>query len=205
MGGILMRRLKLRLVARHAALTQHQAEQDWSLPSQKIMALLIDGQWAAALSLLESLPQQLDPMMRRLAADQGRLWNRISAAASLEEPEPAVFVWGGLALEARQNRQAAQDWLDRQPVDQASQDRLKVLVTLLDNPSTAETIGSSGTPTADAAGLRQKSGATSATPNALAGHHRAGSNRCLNLRGGGLVFSRGEPAYSGRGGAVVYR
>jgi len=146
---------QLRLVARHAALTQHQAEQDWSLPSQKIMALLIDGQWAAALSLLESLPQQLDPMMRRLAADQGRLWNRISAAASLEEPEPAVFVWGGLALEARQNRQAAQDWLDRQPVDQASQDRLKVLVTLLDNPSTAETIGSSGTPTADAAGLRQ--------------------------------------------------
>jgi hypothetical protein len=138
-----------RLVARHAALTQQQAGQDWSLPSQKIMALLIDGQWATALSLLEDAPQQLEPMMRRLTADQGRLWNRISAAASLEDPAPEIFVWGGLALEARQNRQAAQDWLNRQPVDQATQDRLKTMLTMLDTSTTARSIGSLGQPISD--------------------------------------------------------
>jgi hypothetical protein len=160
---------QLRLVARHAALTHQQAQQDWSLPSQKIMALLIDGQWAAALDLLEDAPQQLDPMMRRLASDQGRLWNRISAAASLEEPAPEVFIWGGLALEARQNRQAAQDWLDRQPVDQASQDRLQAMLTRLDNPSTAGAIGAAGTPTADAAGLGQNLGQPAQPPMRLQG------------------------------------
>jgi hypothetical protein len=127
---------QLRLVARHAALTRQQAEQDWSLPTQKIMALLFDGQWSSALQELEESPQQLAPIMRRLAADQGRLWNRINTAASLESPDPAVFVWGGLTLEAQQNRPAAQQWLDRQPVDAATKTRLTAIQTALENSST---------------------------------------------------------------------
>ena len=128
---------QLRLAARHATLTQQQAQQDWSLPNQKVIALMIDSQWTQALATLEASPTQLEPIMRRLAADQGPLWNRISAAASLTSAEPEVFVWGGLALEAQQNRQAAQQWLDRQRVESPTLDRLKTLWTLLDEPAVA--------------------------------------------------------------------
>lgn len=130
---------QLRLMAHHRDLTQQQANQDWSMPSQKIMALLIDGQWEAALNFLEQTPQQLQPLMRRLAADQGRLWNRISTAASLPGPEPAVLLWGGLTLEAQQNRQAAQTWLDRQSITTAAQERLMGLLANLNPPDSSTT------------------------------------------------------------------
>ena len=125
---------QLRLVAHHADRTRQQAEQEWSLPTQKIMALLIDGRWATALETLELTPQGLEPMMRRLASDRGKLWNRISATASLDDPDSAVFVWGGLTLEAKQTRQAAQQWLDRQPVDTATRTRLTGLLASLNAP-----------------------------------------------------------------------
>ena len=128
---------QLRLMARHRTMTQRQADQEWSQPTQKIMALLIDGQWTPALELLEQSPQHLEPLMRRLAADQGRLWNRISAAVSLPEPAPAAFVWGGLALEAKQNRQAAQQWLERQPVDDLTRNRLTAIWESLDHSAVA--------------------------------------------------------------------
>ncbi len=119
---------QLRLIGRHAAISQSQAERDWSLPTQKIMALLINSQWTTALDHLEASPNLLNPLMRRLAADHGRFWERISAAASLAEPDPAVFIWGGLALEAQQNREAARQWLARQPADTATRDRLTALL-----------------------------------------------------------------------------
>jgi hypothetical protein len=126
---------QLRLMDRHATLTRRQAEQDWSMPSQKIMALLIDGQWAAALDQLEASPNLLEPLMRSFSADQGRLWKRISAAASVSQPDPAVWVWGGLALEAKQNRQAAQHWLQRQPVTATTRNRLTAILNSSQAPA----------------------------------------------------------------------
>ena len=151
---------QLRLIARHAAISQKQAEQDWSMPTQKIMALLIDGQWEAALDHLEASPDRLEPLMRRLTADHGTLWKRISAAASLPEPDPAVFVWGGLALEAKQNRQAAEQWLGRQPIDSASRDRLTTILTKPKNPSPTEAIAASH----GASELNEHSESTPAAP-----------------------------------------
>ncbi|PZV04140.1 MAG: hypothetical protein DCF32_12745 [Leptolyngbya sp.] len=127
---------QLRLMARHGAISRQQAEQDWSTPSQHIMALLIDGQWEPALTRLETSPELLPTLLNRLAVDQGRLWNRISAAAALPDPPPAVYVWGGLALKAQQNQPsnrdgATLDWLNRQPVPVIARQRLaKVLATL---------------------------------------------------------------------------
>lgn len=126
----------LRLMERHAAITRQQAEQDWSTPTQHILALLIDGRWEAALTRLETSPELLPTLLNRLGVDQGRLWNRISAAAALPDPPPAVYVWGGLALKAHQTQPtqrdgAAPDWLNRQPVPATARQRLaKVLATL---------------------------------------------------------------------------
>lgn len=127
---------QLRLMERHRAITRQQAEQDWSTPTQHILALLIDGRWEPALTRLETSPELLPTLLNRLGVDQGRLWNRISAAAALPDPPPAVYVWGGLALKAQQNQPtnrdgATPDWLNRQPVPAAARQRLaKVLATL---------------------------------------------------------------------------
>ncbi len=127
---------QLQLMEHHATITRQQAEQDWSTPTQHILALLIDGRWEPALARLEASPELLPTLLNRLGVDQGRLWNRISAAAALPDPPPAVYVWGGLALKAQQNQPtnrdgATPDWLNRQPVPTAARQRLaQVLATL---------------------------------------------------------------------------
>lgn len=149
---------QLRLMERHATITRQQAEQDWSTPTQHILALLIDGRWEAALTRLETSPELLPTLLNRLGVDQGRLWNRISAAAALPDPPPALYVWGGLALKAQQNQPsnrdgATPDWLNRQPVPAAARQRLaKVLATL----TTAQA----------QAGASAKAGAIAAAPAA---------------------------------------
>ncbi len=127
---------QLRLMERHAAITQRQAEQDWSTPAQYILALLIDGRWEAALAQLEQSPSLVPAVIGRLGADRGQMWNRISAAAALPDPPPAVYVWGGLAIKAQQNQPnnlvgASQDWLDRQPVPALARQRLATVLTAL--------------------------------------------------------------------------
>jgi hypothetical protein len=127
---------QLRLMERHAAITQRQAEQDWSTPAQYILALLIDGRWEAALAQLEKSPSLVPAVIGRLGADRGQMWNRISAAAALPDPPPAVYVWGGMAIKAQQNQPnnlagASQDWLDRQPVPALARQRLATVLTAL--------------------------------------------------------------------------
>lgn len=120
---------QLRTIALHADRSHQQANLDWSLPTQHILALLIDGRWEDALARLEDNPTLLDPLRRRLEVDQGHLWNRIVATISLDDPDPAVFVWGSLALQAQQNSQAAADWLARQPAPASAQQRLRAILT----------------------------------------------------------------------------
>jgi hypothetical protein len=127
---------QLRLMERHAAITSQQAGQDWSTPTQQMLALVIDGRWEAALKILEASPDLGPAMINRLEADQGRLWNRISAAAALPNPDPALYVWGGLALRAQQTQRlgrdgATQDWLDRQSVPAAARQRLTAVLASL--------------------------------------------------------------------------
>lgn len=147
---------QLRLMDRHGAITRQQAEQDWSTPTQHILALLIDGRWEAALTRLEASPELLPTLLNRLGADQGRLWNRISAAAALPDPPPAVYVWGGLALKAQQNQPSNQDgatpdWLNRQPVPAATRQRLaRVLATLTPPQAPSVVRGGDRTPGATA-------------------------------------------------------
>ncbi|MGG6239198.1 hypothetical protein ACQ4N7_11225 [Nodosilinea sp. AN01ver1] len=152
---------QLRLAKRHATITQQQADQDWSTPTQQMLALLIDGRWEAALTQLETNPDQLPTLINRLATDRGRMWNRISAAAARPNPEPAVYVWGGLALKAQQNQPtsldgATQDWLTRQPVPAATRQRLSRLLTAL---ASAQTVASR-----NAEAARQNSGQGAIAP-----------------------------------------
>ncbi|MGB3309531.1 MAG: hypothetical protein WBG32_21305 [Nodosilinea sp.] len=146
---------QLRLAERHAAITHQQANQDWSTPTQQVLALLIDGQWEVALTQVEANPDLLPTLINRLATDRGRLWSRISAAAARPDPEPAVYVWGGLALKAQQNQPASldgatQDWLTRQPIPAATRQRLSRLLTVLASAQ-AQSVASAGASAKDTA------------------------------------------------------
>lgn len=118
---------QLRLVATHAERTRLQAERHWSSPSQQILALLIDGRWEAALKQLESSPGAQEALMQSLSQDQGRFWNRVSAALRIKPQNPAVLVWGGLILKAQQTPQAALDWLNQQKASPTIQKRFQAL------------------------------------------------------------------------------
>jgi hypothetical protein len=126
---------QLQLISRHATLTRQQAEQDWASPTQHILALLVDGRWEAALANLEANTSLLPALVRRFESDNGRFWNRVSGAATLTDVEPALYVWGALALTAQQNRGAAQDWLDRQTVPGGQQQRWATLLQTLETPT----------------------------------------------------------------------
>ena len=119
---------QLRLIDYHAHQTQLQADQDWSSPQQHLLALLVDARWESALNQLEQSPELLNPLLRRLSTDDGRFWNRVLAATSLPQPDPAVYVWGGLSLQAQDSPQAAQSWFDRQQVAAAVRQRYQTVL-----------------------------------------------------------------------------
>ncbi|HEY9734768.1 MAG TPA: hypothetical protein V6D06_00750 [Trichocoleus sp.] len=114
---------QLQLVQLHAERTRQQAERKWSVPSQQILASLVDGRWEAALKQLEAAPQTQESLMRTLAKDEGRFWNRVTAALRSGTKDPAALVWGGLILKAQQDQQAALAWLAEQKVPAATRSR----------------------------------------------------------------------------------
>jgi hypothetical protein len=138
---------QLQTITRHADRSRRQAEQDWAIPTQQILALLIHGEWNEALVRLEANPALLESVMRRLEVDQGRLWQRIVVATALPDPDPAVLVWGGLILKAQQNDQAAEAWLARQPNSTPARQRLTAVLTPPPTPRQVAAPSSLTTPT----------------------------------------------------------
>jgi hypothetical protein len=112
---------QLNLVAAHAQLTRTQADRTWSSRNQQTLAYLIDSRWEAALKYLEDSPAlEYQALLPLLETDFDRFWQRIYTMLQLEPQNPALQVWGGLLVSARQNAMAAQLWLQQQPQPQAA-------------------------------------------------------------------------------------
>lgn len=101
------------LVALHANITQAQAKRDWANPGQQILALLIDGQWSEALTVLRTAHANSYTTSTLLAEQSDRLWSRVEAAARVN-PQPDVLSWGVLLTAVRQDQTAAMAWLQKQ-------------------------------------------------------------------------------------------
>lgn len=134
---------QLRWIQLHAERTRAQADRTWSTPSQKILALVIDGRWAPALTLFEKTPAAQATVMQFLAEDEGRFWNRVTATLRWKPGDTAALVWGGLILTAQQNQAAALAWLAQQKAPPAVQNRFQNTVKTAAVPGATTSVGTS--------------------------------------------------------------
>lgn len=104
---------QLDLVALHANVTQAQAKRDWANPGQQILALLIDGRWSEALTVLRTAHANGYTTSTLLAEQSDHLWHRVEAAVRVN-PQPDVLNWGVLLTAMRHDRTVAMAWLQKQ-------------------------------------------------------------------------------------------
>ncbi|MBW4638157.1 MAG: hypothetical protein KME05_07970 [Gloeocapsa sp. UFS-A4-WI-NPMV-4B04] len=104
------------LIRLHAQLTKSQAEESWASPSQEVLADLIDGRWGKALQVFQaSSLENTQEIATLLAADSGRLGNRIDIALKMNPQRLEVKAWGALIVGAKEGRRNAITWLKQQP------------------------------------------------------------------------------------------
>ncbi|MBE7383030.1 MAG: hypothetical protein F6J95_016645 [Leptolyngbya sp. SIO1E4] len=105
---------QLQLVSLHAEVSQSQAARDWSRASQKLLALLLDGQWDNALKTLDT-PQSgfRAAVLPLLEQNSTRLWQRLTASLQVNSGQKAARLWGALLLLAKEDEDAALKWLNQ--------------------------------------------------------------------------------------------
>ncbi|MDX2213556.1 MAG: hypothetical protein SFY66_09725 [Oculatellaceae cyanobacterium bins.114] len=126
------------LIRFHAEFTQAQAKRVWANPSEHITALLINGQWAAALQQFRAALKDGHDLAPLLRDDAQMLWRRVNAALQVNRRQYDVQAWGALTITTKQGRRAAIAWLQSlQPpnqnptvIDQRLQDILNLLTLI---------------------------------------------------------------------------
>lgn len=103
---------QLQLVTFHARASRSQAERDWSSPNQQLLALLLDGQWEAALQELDKPENRaMTTVLPLLKRDSARIWQRITAILQVSPDMKSARMWGALLLLAKEDEEAALKWL----------------------------------------------------------------------------------------------
>ena len=101
------------LIMLHAKFSQNQANRDWSQPSQKLLALLLDGQWQAALAPVKAAEPGFErAVLPLLERESARVWQRLSASLKITPQQPEARLWGALLLLAKENEKAALAWFN---------------------------------------------------------------------------------------------
>ncbi len=104
------------LIKLYAQLTNSQAQKAWASPSQEVLAKLIDGRWSEGLQVFQkSSIEDTQEIAALLAADTGRLGNRVEVALRLNPARLEVKAWGALITGAKEGRSRAIAWLKQQP------------------------------------------------------------------------------------------
>jgi len=128
------------LVTLHSQFSAAQADRDWSHPSQKLLALLLDGQWQAALEPIQEKkvgsPKAVLPLLER---DFSRLWPRLTAILQVEPDHQAARLWHALLLMTKEDEAAALTWLAADQNSPLRQD-FEAIAQTVTNPEPAPTI-----------------------------------------------------------------
>jgi hypothetical protein len=103
---------QFQLIQLHARFSQNQADRDWSQPSQKLLALLLDGQWKTALTTVTDDQNRYErAVLPLLERDAARIWPRLTAALQVNPQQKELKLWGALLLMAKEDQAAALKWL----------------------------------------------------------------------------------------------
>lgn len=103
---------QLQLVSLHARFSAAQADRDWSQPSQRLLALLLDGQWQTALARVKTAEDGVDQaVLPLLERDSSRLWQRLTATLKVNPHQREAKLWSALVMMTKENEEVALKWL----------------------------------------------------------------------------------------------
>ncbi|MBD2355767.1 hypothetical protein H6G41_14250 [Tolypothrix sp. FACHB-123] len=120
---------QMTVIQLHSQITKSQADQIWAIPSQEVLADLIDGRWEKALQVFAASSENVQEIATLLQMDGGRLWNRATTALRVNPKRSEVAAWGALILAVQRGEERAISWLQAQP--QISSDTLTRIQDLL--------------------------------------------------------------------------
>ncbi|WP_416667091.1 hypothetical protein [Egbenema bharatensis] len=135
---------QLDLIKLHAQVTQTQADRDWASPRQQILALLIDGRWAEALTLLRTAHANGYTLKSLLSDPTQRLRQRVETALRVA-PDSTLQSWGILLTALKDDRGAAIAWLNQQSQVAVGEAELQELLSLLETPTSPVIVAASPT------------------------------------------------------------
>jgi hypothetical protein len=102
------------VVRLHAKMTQAQAEQPSSSTVQRVLGYLVNGSWKPALQVFQADKAASLEVKEMLAADSGRLRNRVKTALDIEPGNIEAIVWGALLKQANSSTVQAIAWTRQQ-------------------------------------------------------------------------------------------
>jgi hypothetical protein len=105
---------QLDVIQLHGAIAQQNASQDWASPSQQLTVYLLNGQWRKGLDYLRDQLKEGIDLTLLLQDDNGRFWQRITAALRTNPNQPDVLAWGGVFVAVKRGQPAAIAWLNQQ-------------------------------------------------------------------------------------------
>lgn len=133
---------QFQLISLHAQFSQSQANRDWSQPNQKLLVLLLDGQWDIALKSLNSSESNFEravlPLLKR---DSARIWQRLTASLKIRPGQKSARLWGALLLMAKENEEAALKWLT-QGKDSPLKEEFEAIAQKVNPPEPEVTVAS---------------------------------------------------------------
>jgi hypothetical protein len=107
---------QMQVIQLHADVTQAQARQAWASPTDQITALIINGQWSAALQRLGKAVRDGYDLTALLRDDSRTIGRRVEAALRVDPAQTDIQAWGMLTQAAQRGRRAALLWLQAQRI-----------------------------------------------------------------------------------------
>ncbi|MFN3360509.1 MAG: hypothetical protein ACK421_03645 [Pseudanabaenaceae cyanobacterium] len=114
-------------IAYHANLTQRQAQQALTDAGQQARNLIVDGQFAAALTLATRNDNNARSVINLLQKDDSLFWRRVQASLQVNN-DPAAYSWGAIVVMVREGLPSARAWLQER--SRATPENLAVLDAL---------------------------------------------------------------------------
>jgi hypothetical protein len=102
------------VVRLHAKMTQAQAEQPSSSTAQRVLGYLVNGSWKPALQVFQADKAASLEAKEMLAADSGRLRNRVKTTLDIEPENIEAIAWGALLKQANSSTVQAIAWTQQQ-------------------------------------------------------------------------------------------